>query len=229
MGVAPISLAATAYDSIKRDIIRCHLVGGAELTEQHLAQRYALGKTPVRDALRQLAQEGLVQILPRRGYVVRPVSLRDVREIFALRLLLEPEAARLSAARMDPALLAELTCLCQVATRTDASGTIDEILTNHGDFHLAIARGSRNARLVDILGRLLDETDRLFYLGVQVGAWTAALVSEHQELLGALATGNGDAAAQIVDSQIRAFEQRLLAVLRASPRLEAINLAATPT
>lgn len=72
MGAGHKSLGRAAYDAIKRDVARCRLAPGAELTEGELATHYGFGKTPVRDALARLAQEGLVRVLPRRGYVVRP-------------------------------------------------------------------------------------------------------------------------------------------------------------
>src|SRR3546814_9020930 len=78
-------LSDIAYETIKHDIIRCALAPGEEVTEARLALRLGLGKAPVRAALMRLSQEGLIRALPRRGYLVAPVTLRDVQDIFQFR------------------------------------------------------------------------------------------------------------------------------------------------
>src|SRR5262245_53345201 len=98
-------LGDQAYDRIKEDIVVCRLRPGAEVTEAGLAQHYELGLAPIRAALSRLSQEGLVNVIPRRGYVITPITIQTVKEVFDLRLLLEPAAARAAAGRVNGDLL----------------------------------------------------------------------------------------------------------------------------
>jgi hypothetical protein len=90
-------LSERAYERVKHDIICCLFAPGSEISEAQLCAQYKLGKAPVRMALSRLAHDGLVRAIPRRGYMVTPVTLKDIQDVFELRLLLEPPAARLAA------------------------------------------------------------------------------------------------------------------------------------
>src|SRR5271170_3283594 len=107
-------LNRVAFDRIRQDIIGCALEPGRQVTEAELAARYALGKAPIRAALLGLCQEGLVRAIPRRGYLITPITMRDVQDVFQLRILLEPTAARLSAGRVTNEPLRRLAELCNV-------------------------------------------------------------------------------------------------------------------
>src|SRR5919197_450469 len=91
--VAAESLADQAYARIRRRIVGCELAPGDQVTESQLVETHGIGKTPVREALQRLAQEGLVQPIRRHGYRVAPITLRDVRDLFGLRLIIQPAAA----------------------------------------------------------------------------------------------------------------------------------------
>ena len=99
---APIPLLTDrAYERIKHDVITCVLAPGTEVSEPQLCLQYRLGKAPVRMALIRLAHDGLVRAIPRRGYRISPVTLKDIQDIFELRLMLEPLAARMAAGKID--------------------------------------------------------------------------------------------------------------------------------
>src|SRR5262249_60487548 len=102
--VKPIPLLTDrAYERIRHDIIACVIAPGTEISEAQLCAQYKLGKAPVRMALNRLAHDGLVRTIPNRGYMVSPVTVRDVHDVFELRLMLEPQAARMRHAQPDPA------------------------------------------------------------------------------------------------------------------------------
>lgn len=99
------SLGLAAYAALRRDILSCKLVPGALVTEGELMTTYGFGKNSCRIALTRLAHDRLIFARPRRGYQVAPITLKDVEEVFALRVQLEPMAARLAIGRVDTALL----------------------------------------------------------------------------------------------------------------------------
>src|SRR5215216_7910700 len=144
-------LTARVYAALKHDIITCQLRPGQQVVEQQLAERYGASKTPIREALNTLRQEGYVEVVPRRAYVIAPVSVQDVQHIFHVRLLLEPSAAELAAQRVSGEQLAELRRLAQHRSNQSRS----ERMAANRTFHLAVAEASGNARLVAFIGRLL--------------------------------------------------------------------------
>src|SRR3954469_21260931 len=106
-----VSFADRAYYAIRELIVTLELPPGAVVREPELTERLGIGRTPVREALRRLAQERLVEVFPRRGMFVTEVDARDLARLCEVRLALEPEAARLAAERATQADLAELRTL----------------------------------------------------------------------------------------------------------------------
>jgi DNA-binding GntR family transcriptional regulator len=80
-------LAGRVYEQLKRDILSCVLRPSQAVYEAELAQRYGVSKTPIREALNTLRREGYVHVVPRRGYIVAPISIQDVQQILSLRLI----------------------------------------------------------------------------------------------------------------------------------------------
>src|SRR5215470_18708515 len=78
------------YERLRADILSCQLAPGDDMREQELAERYAVSRQPVREALLRLEREHLVTVQPRQGYRVNPISLSDARDLLQFRLVLEP-------------------------------------------------------------------------------------------------------------------------------------------
>src|SRR6266704_7108242 len=109
--IQPVSLADKAYQAIRELIVSLELAPGAVIDERELMERLEIGRTPVREALRRLAHERLVEVYPRRGMFVTGVDVRELARLSEVRELLEPEAARLAAERATDADREELACL----------------------------------------------------------------------------------------------------------------------
>ncbi len=117
------SFADRAYYAIRELIVTLELAPGAVVREPELTERLGIGRTPVREALRRLAQERLVEVFPRRGMFVTKVDVRDLARLCEVRLALEPEAARLAAERATQADLAELRAAPRPNWTSGASAT----------------------------------------------------------------------------------------------------------
>ena len=109
----PRSLSDKAYAVIKLAVIRCELEPGVAVTESRLAAQYRVGRAAVRAALKRLCQERFVEVALHQRYRVAPITIRHVNELFEIRALLEPSAARGAAGRIDSAHLRRLDQLCQ--------------------------------------------------------------------------------------------------------------------
>jgi DNA-binding GntR family transcriptional regulator len=203
-----VDLAADrAYLAIRGLIVSLELPPGAVIDERQLMQRLGLGRTPVREALRRLAQEQLVEVFPRRGMFVTNVDVRDLARISEVRLALEPEAARLAAERATEE---ERDALAELGDRikrgADLMGLDEQI-------HRAVYAASHN----DLLEKTLGE-----YYVLALRIWTIALdraedledaVEAHRDLIQAIVVGNGDRAADIMRAHVEDFEQSMRKVL----------------
>lgn len=209
----PQRLGDQAYDRIKEDLVVCRLRPGAEVTEAGLAAHYDLGLAPIRAALSRLVQEGLVNVVPRRGYIVAPITSQSVKEVFDLRLLLEPAAARAAAGHVDVDLL-----------RKVSSGPYQErgnardlsFLKDNRNFHLLIARAAGNQRMTRILESLLDEMERLLHLGLFASNRESLYIDhemqrrQHEALVEALAAGDQAAAEKAAIQHIEHSRQLVM-------------------
>ncbi|MFN6955273.1 MAG: GntR family transcriptional regulator [Acetobacteraceae bacterium] len=207
------SLTEQATALLRREILTASLAPGETLSEAQAAERLGLGKAPVRAALARLADEGLIQAMPRRGWVVALVTIRDIHEVFDLRLLLEPEAARRAAGRVDADALRRLDAVCAAGYRPEDADSALGFLDANRAFHVAVADLSGNGRLARQIGRLLDESTRMLVLGLKRRDRTGEMAHEHAALIEALALGRADAAAALMHEQVAASRAMVLDAL----------------
>jgi DNA-binding GntR family transcriptional regulator len=216
MGVTIPLLTERAYERLRRDIISCAIAPGSEISEAQLATQYKLGKAPVRVALTKLAHAGLVKAIPRRGYMVMPVTLKDIHDVFELRLMLEPSAARMAAGKVNTQRLRELDEICREGYQPGDARSTARFLETNKAFHVEIARGAGNLRLAAAIEQLLDEMTRLLHLGLGLRKGPQETLHEHKALVKALARGDGETAERICRDQIQASRNMVLSAILTS-------------
>jgi len=158
---------------------------GERLNESQLALRYGVGKTPVREALGMLQQEGLVEVVPRVGYLTSRITLQDVDDIFGLRKIVEGAAAEMAATAISEETLQRLEQLHSGYRAGDRESYL-KFLDENADFHCTIARASGNRQLAEVVARLLEQMQRLVILRLDLSASGEDMVEEHREILAAL-------------------------------------------
>ena len=204
----PLSLAEKAYQLLRADIISCVLKPGQQVVQSSLAERYEIGTTPIRDALHRLALENLVQPVPRSGYVIAPITLTDIQELFELRFLLESFTARMAAARGSKDDLQEIVRLADITyVFKDKKSYLERIALN-AEFHRAIAVAAGNQRILDRLSSLLDELARFFYLTYDLEDLSETMRQEHHLLVEAISERNPDQAGRIAGNLVARAQQR---------------------
>mgnify|MGYP001610423124 FL=1 len=223
MGNAIPLLSDRAYERIKHDIIVCALAPGAEISEAQLCAHYRLGKAPVRMALNRLAHDGLVRAIPRRGYRVTQVTVKDIHDVFELRLMLEPVTARMAAGKVDTQRLRMLDEVTRSGYEPGDPKSTSRFLEANKAFHVAIARATGNTRLADAVEQLLDEMTRLLHLGLGLRNRSQEMSREHRALMKALARGDGETAERICREQIEAARGMVLSAILTSGSV--MNLA----
>lgn len=173
------------YRLLKADIVRGVFDMGERLNENQLSLRYRVGKTPVREALGVLQQEGLVEAVPRVGYLTSQVTLQDVEDIFDLRKVVEGAAAEKAATSITEDTLRRLEQFHWDYDAGDRQSYL-RFLEENLEFHCTIAQASGNQMLVDIVARLLEQMQRLVILRLDISGSLDELVDEHRRLLVAL-------------------------------------------
>jgi len=204
------SLAERAYVRLRQEILTCDLAPGQVVSERELARRYEMSKTPIREALSQVCHDGLMQRLPGRGYMVAPITVKDIQDIFDLRLILELAAAKRAAENPSPKQIAALKELAGVRYNPDDRESHIAFLQTNRTFHLTLAEATGNQRLVDSLEELLIEMDRIFHLGLRLRDSSDEMVREHQEVVAALEIGDVEAIQDSITRQIIASRDRVM-------------------
>jgi DNA-binding GntR family transcriptional regulator len=210
-GSAPVgeSKKQETYRKLRRAIINGELRPGDVITEGKVASRFGFSKAPVREALGWLAFEGLLQPLPRFGYLVTSLTIRDVQEAYHLRELLEAEAVRLAADRITPEQVALLDA--NLAQQDSTYG-----LAENRQFHLTIARASGNRRLERLIEQLLDDMERILTLDPALDPAVSpvregvAAENEHRILTETLRRRDGAAAQAAVHAEFERSRARVL-------------------
>ena len=204
------SLAEQAYLRLRQEILVCTLAPGQVVTERELAGHYKMSKTPVREALTQVCHDGLVQRLPGRGYMVAPITVKDLRDLFGMRLILETAAAERAAREPSPALVAELKLLSTISYDPEDPDSHVQFLNGNRIFHLTLAHAAGNRRLTLALEGLLLELDRSFYLGLRLRDSSGEMKREHEEVVDALEAGDVEGLKNCIETQILTSRNRIL-------------------
>ncbi|MEZ4709278.1 MAG: GntR family transcriptional regulator [Caldilineaceae bacterium] len=207
------SLSATAYRLIKEKIILLALPPAALIDESELARDLGIGLTPVRQALRRLAMENLVVILPRRGTLVADLNLSDLQKIYEIRVELEGLACRLAAERATPAQIEQMVRLMQDALWLRSEGDNRQLLAADHQLHMLIAQAAHNEFLEEMLERLYGHVLRLWNVSIHRVSGLQEAIDEHNQILEAIRTHNGPAAGQLMQQHIRRFQTEFLSTI----------------
>jgi DNA-binding GntR family transcriptional regulator len=208
-------LSERVYNQLKEDILCCQLPPGDHINESSLAKRYGVSRTPVREALRRIMQEGYVEVLPRRGYKITPITINDIQEIFTLRIILEGEAIALATPIISEEVLHTLDGFLEEMASKDISQSMDSYRMAYIDanyqFHNAIAKASSNKRLSRMVTSLLEEAARFIYL--ETNAVGVSGIDESQRIIGAMRIKDAQLARQLMRDHIQATYDRVVNVI----------------
>jgi DNA-binding GntR family transcriptional regulator len=191
------SVVGLAYDAIREQIVDGSLAPGARVGQAELADQLGISRGSVREALRRLAGDGLVEFEVNRGFFVADFGLEVVLERLEARLLLEPQIARLAAGRRTEA---DLAALRDAIDSERAAATSDAAHDASRAFHLALAAATANEQLWRLIDGLwiADVGRRLLARRYTAPTWQADDAREHEEILAAIEASDGDAAEALV-------------------------------
>jgi DNA-binding GntR family transcriptional regulator len=196
--LAPKTAHAFAYESLRDQILGGALPPGTALVQANFAHDLGLSITPIREALRDLANEGLVTMSAHRGAVVSGLDVEDAREIHRIRLLLEPEATRLALPRVTDELLDRAAAL--IAQMHNESGA--EWIAHNFELHSLLVSPADSRRLLDILRVLQDAAQRYLSFALAHRHEAPAPEEEHLRILAAYRARDTEAAVTAVRDHI---------------------------
>jgi DNA-binding GntR family transcriptional regulator len=200
LGEEHASLHGQVIAELRQAILTGRLKGGERLVEGKLADELGVSRNPVREAIRVLASEGLVDVAARRGASVAVMSDQEARETIEVRALLEGQNARLAARRHDKELIKRVETVLKKGTAAVAASRFDQLFELNQQFHDALAAAGQNRVLSELLQKLRDRTATLFAPmspSRQSRSW-----NEHAQILRAIIDGDERAAAALAAEHV---------------------------
>jgi DNA-binding GntR family transcriptional regulator len=198
----PSSSAERAYEYVKERLLDGRYAGGTLLSENELARRLGVSRTPVREAFLHLEAEGLLALYPRRGALVVPISASEAEDLLEARMLIEPHCARRVAAhhtKVGPALHESIA----EQERALAAGGGGFIVADR-KFHRIIVAANDNPLLIRLYDSLRDRHQRIAATTIaREPTRIERFIAEHREIVTAIERGDSEAAAELTAAHVR--------------------------
>lgn len=199
------SFADAARERIMQDILQLRLLPGEMIQLRDLAEAYGMSRTPIREALKQLQQSGLVLAIPYKGYRIRPLDKRDVTDVVFMRDFLETKAAELAAERITDEELATLESL-----RPPHTDEVDLDFDRYSErFHTLIGVASGSRRLAEMIAMVFRDSERLQYAGLSHPV-TTTIVADHAAIVEAIRRRDPEAARAAMSKHVQLVQARAL-------------------
>jgi DNA-binding GntR family transcriptional regulator len=194
------SLSKVVADELRRGILTGRRKAGDRLVEDRLSAELGVSRVPIREALRLLAAEGLVEMQPRRGASVAEVSAEVAHDLVEVRAMLEGLNARLAARHHAPAIIAELRQVLAEGDAAAKSGNVADLVRLNGEFHDKLAEAGRNSILWDIMRTLRERTSLVF--AANTAKRSQQDWDEHSRILAAVIEGDEELSALLATRHV---------------------------
>jgi len=202
------------YQQLRQMILDNELQPGNFVLQEELGERLGVSRTPIREALIRLEREGLIEIRPRHGMRVLPVSVEAMREIYAILAALEAEAARIVAeAGAKPELIDALEDAQATMDDAVAAGDIHAWADANEQFHHLIVEASGNKRLIDMVAMIHAQSVRAQRMTLALRAMPATAHDEHRDIIAALRDGDSERASKLHGEHRRTSGNSLIDIL----------------
>lgn len=198
----------SVFNRLRAEILSCTLRPGALVQERELADRFQVSTSPIRDALLRLEEQNLVEVLPRRGYRVKAISVADAKELYEMRSILERECVMRTVEEADDAVVAGLDQFREVPANIDLTRWV----AYNRRFHVALAEACGNQRLARSTREVIEQFDRFTIMSVtnDKSSGLLAYVTEHSELIDAIQRRDKRLAASLIKTHIESSKRRML-------------------
>jgi GntR family transcriptional regulator, rspAB operon transcriptional repressor len=207
------SLRDQAYEAIKDRIITCKFKPGECIDEASVSALLGFGRTPVHQALDRLMIEKMVEVIPRKGVIVKPVILHDVMQMIDVRMINETQCARLAAVRAENNDVESMAGVLSRAKRAIGDRDIHTMMTLDREFHQIVASASRNSELAEVIRKLNERSLRFWYISFTTPDHHHSFQRQHEAVFEAIRKHDADAADRAMRVHIEAFRKSVAANL----------------
>ncbi len=203
-----ISMTNAVLEALRNDINNCIYESGQFVTEAEISQKFNVSKTPAREALNYLCQEGLLDKIPRKGYIVKSLSLAEVQNLFQFRNILERASVELAVRYASEQELQTLFELARAKLDPAAEDIARQYHDLNNNFHISVAKLSRNPYLINALQNVLNLLRRDLFTDMRRNSLEKALEA-HVLVAQAMIDRDLERALRITTDQIDVVERRL--------------------
>jgi DNA-binding GntR family transcriptional regulator len=208
--VPPASMTAYTSQVLRDRILDGHYPLGARIDQRRLAEELGVSIIPVREGLRVLEASGLVKVIPNRGAFVTTAAPAELREIYRIRQVLDPLAAREAVPRMSDAALDRLAAILEDTERATIEGNLVELNRLNREFHLSIYREAGMPTLLQMLTDLRDRYAVYSRLAIALPQYSSRSLADHREIYAACRAGQAELAGELVRRHIEVATEEML-------------------
>jgi DNA-binding GntR family transcriptional regulator len=195
-------LNKSVYEKIKNEIINFTLKPGQKLLDRHLALQFGVSRTPVREALNGLVQEGFVRQNPGQGYFVKEISIKNIEDLYEVRKALEILAAQMAVRNINNNQIKRLSEILKRHRKLIQNGLFSSSLLEEADFHKTIASGSGNQYLFEIISTIFDKISTYRGIGTLTLKRKKIAFQEHEEIFKSLKEKDTQRLKKILENHI---------------------------
>jgi len=207
-------LREVIFDTLREAIITGELKPGERLMEVKLAEKMGVSRTPVREAIRMLEIEGLVDMLPRKGAHVAELSVKDIMDVLEVRAAMDSLATRLAAERITDDEIKELRQIQAQFINYVEKNNLQGSIKKDVEFHELIYRASRNDRLLQIANNLREQVQRFRVIYLKDYSSPKNLIKEHEDICDAIAARNLEKAQEYAQIHINNQEKVIIKAIK---------------
>lgn len=197
-----LPLRDVVFNTLRQAILKGEMEPGERLMEITLANKLGVSRTPIREAIRKLELEGLVNMIPRKGAVVASISEKDMKDVLEVRITLEELAVKLAVKNMEPEDIEQLRMAAKGFENAVISRDIVDIVEADVAFHDIIYNKTGNNRLIQIINNLREQMYRYRLEYIKDARTHSILISEHNDIIEALRSKDVEAAKNAVREHI---------------------------
>ncbi len=209
-----LPLRDVVFQTLRNAILKGELKPGERLMEMKLAGKLGVSRTPIREAIRMLEQEGLAVTIPRRGAQVAKMTQKDMDDVYDIRRCLEKLTVEYTSGKLSVGQIADLRYAQKVFEEAVAEGDTNEIEKKDWEFHSVIYEATGNARLLSIMNTLQEQLSRYRWAYLQHSNKMQRLIEEHRQIVDALEKGSLEESMQATMAHLDSQEQIIKDVIQ---------------
>lgn len=218
------SLRGKVFSQLENDILNGKYQPGDSLIETRLSEELGVSRTPIREALRQLELEGLVQSIPNKGAIVKGISAQDIEDIYTIRRMIEGLAARWATEKITPQVLQELKDTIELEEFYTSKNDTEHLLQLDSKFHDILFKASKSKPLIHTLSTFHHYVQRARNVSFTSPVRASEVLEEHKAIFRAIAEGDAEKAEKLTTDHVRNASTNLLKLNKSSGGTTSMDL-----